>query len=244
MDWELPHLEYCDLSLDDPNFVGVRDGSADTYYRITLDESQEEIVMKLGELKASIEAGKLLQWEFHGLEAVWFSQHLYRPLLYADNKSVEISPVPLNLGEARFIEDLQKFYENDGGFFKDKELYLLRNLSRGRGLGFFEAGNFHPDFILWLVSGGEQRVLFVDPKGIRNLAANDPKVRFHETIKEVEARLGEPQVSLESYIISNTPSSAMQHLWNVDKNLMTSWNILFQEEDKSSYVRAMLSAAP
>lgn len=54
-------------------------------------------------------------------------------------------------------------------FFADKELYLLRNLSKGRGIGFFEAGNFHPDFILWLISGGRQLIAFVDPKGIRNI---------------------------------------------------------------------------
>ncbi len=38
-----------------------------------------------------------------------------------------------------------------------KELYLLRNLSKGRGVGFFEAGNFHPDFILWLLGGDRSR---------------------------------------------------------------------------------------
>lgn len=30
----------------------------------------------------------------------------------------------------------------------------LRNMSRGKGVGFFEAGNFHPDFIRWMVIGG------------------------------------------------------------------------------------------
>ena len=52
---------------------------------------------------------------------------------------------------------------------QDKELYLLRNLSKGRGVGFFEAGNFHPDFIVWLIADGQEYISFVDPKGIRNL---------------------------------------------------------------------------
>ena len=34
---------------------------------------------------------------------------------------------------------------------------------RGRGVGPFEAGIFHPDFILWLVDGGKQTAVFVDP---------------------------------------------------------------------------------
>ena len=90
----------------------------------------------------------------------------------------------LNEGERDFVTDLKKFYEKERGFFEGKELYLLRNLSRGRGIGFFEAGNFYPDFILWLLIGGKQYVSFVDPKGIRNLdGADDPKISFFQTIK-------------------------------------------------------------
>jgi len=71
-------------------------------------------------------------------------------------------------------------------------MYLLRNLSRGRGVGFFEAGNFHPDFILWLLVGKRQYITFVDPKGIRNLEGrSDPKIAFHKTIKELEVRFAD-----------------------------------------------------
>src|SRR5208283_4350032 len=102
-------------------------------------------------------------------KAIWFGRHLYEPLLYVDHKIVEISPVPLNKGERRFVEDLEAFHGNDSGYFAGKELYLLRNLSKGRGVGFFEAGNFHPDFIVWLLTEDRQHVVFVDPKGIRNI---------------------------------------------------------------------------
>ena len=100
------------------------------------------------------------------------------------------------------------------------KLYLLRNLSRGRGVGFFEADSFHPDFILWLLAEGQQRVVFVDPKGIRNLGPNDPKIQFFETIKEIEERLGDPDVSLQSFIVSNTPSTTMRRLWQMEKREM------------------------
>ena len=52
-----------------------------------------------------------------------------------------------------FVEDLKAFHDGHADFFGTRELYLLRNLSKGRGVGFFEAGNFHPDFILWLLAG-------------------------------------------------------------------------------------------
>src|SRR5690606_32243511 len=135
---------------DDPNLLCVKEAPDESYYRILIDRSREEIVAKLEELKAAIEKGDLKPWEFQGIKAVWFGSHLYQPLLYLDSKVVEISPAPLNKGERLFVEDLKAFHDGHPEFFEDKELYLLRNLSKGKGIGFFEAGNFHPDFILWL----------------------------------------------------------------------------------------------
>lgn len=241
-EWELPHLEYRDLEGDDPNFLCVKESPDESYHRILIDQSQEEMVAKLEELKAAIEQGELRPWEFQGIKAVWFGRHLYQPLLYLDSKSVEISPAPLNKGERLFVEDLKAFHDGHSEFFKDKELYLLRNLSKGKGIGFFEAGNFHPDFILWLLADGKQRVIFVDPKGIRNLGPTDPKIEFHETIKEIEQRLGDPAVRLQSFIVSNTPSATMRLLWNMEKAEMASRHIVFQEEDKDSYVKSILEA--
>jgi hypothetical protein len=117
---------------------------------------------------------------------------------------------------------------------------LLRNLSKGKGVGFFEAGNFHPDFIVWLLVGGQQYVIFVDPKGVRNLERDGLKMQFYATIKDIERRLGDPNVKLESFIISNTPSHTMKLLWGIDKPKMEACHILFQEEDQESYVEAML----
>ena len=240
-EWELPHLEYRDLEGDDPNFL-VREAPGESGYRILIDKSQEEIVAKLEELKTAIEKGDLKPWDFQGLKAIWFGRHLYQPLLYLDTNIVEISPAPLNKGERWFVEDLKAFHDGHAEFFKTRELYLLRNLSRGRGVGFFEAGNFHPDFILWLLGGGQQQVIFVDPKGIRNLGPSDPKIQFHETIKEIEDRLGDPAVRLQSFIVSNTPSATMRILWGMEKAEMQARHVLFQEEDKDSYVRTMLES--
>ncbi|MBX3399514.1 MAG: DEAD/DEAH box helicase family protein [Gemmataceae bacterium] len=240
-DWELPHLEYQDLSENDPNMLGAGETPGDPYYRILIDRSEEEIVAKLEELKAAIEKGDLKPWEFRGIKSIWFGKHLYQPLLYVQDKVVEIAPVPLNKGERQFVEDLKAHHDGHAGFFKGKELYLLRNLSKGRGIGFFEAGNFHPDFILWLLIGDTQHVIFVDPKGIRNIGPTDPKIQFQETIKEIETRLGDPQVELHSFIVSNTPSHVMQLLWGIPKSAMIGRNILFQEEDKDSYVDCLFA---
>jgi hypothetical protein len=239
-EWELPHLEYQDLSPSDPNLLGNGEDPSDPYYRILIDQSQEEIITKLQELKAIIESGQLNPWEFRTLKAIWFGRHLYQPLLYMQEKVVEVTPVPLNRGEREFVEDLKSFHDNEAGFFEGKELYVLRNLSKGKGVGFFEAGNFHPDFILWLLIDGVQHIIFIDPKGIRQVGQADPKVQFHQTIKEIEARLADPSVHLHSFIVSSTPSHTMRLLWGVDKSQMQEWHIVFQEEDRDTYIGEML----
>ena len=243
-EWELPHLEYRDIGEDDPNFPCiVRETGPEYGYRVLIEESQQEIVDKLKELKAAIEAGDLKPWEFRGIKSVWFSRHLYQPLLFLDGGVVEISPAPLNKGERRFVEDLKAFYDADPNFFADRELYLLRNMSKGRGVGFFEAGNFHPDFIVWQLAGERQSVAFVDPKGIRNVGLQDPKISFYETVKEIEHRLGNPNIALESFIVSNTPSHVMRRQWGIEKEEMAKRHIVFQDEDKDTYIGGILQGA-
>ena len=163
--------------------------------------------------------------------------------MHLAGSTVEISPVPLNQGERRFVEDLKDYCDSKPVLLANKELYLLRNLSKGRGVGFFEAGNFHPDFIVWLIADGQEYISFVDPKGIRNLGAQDPKIQFHQTIKEIEDRLGDSTVTLNSFVISNTPAHEMRLLWGMGKAQMESWHILFQKEDKHTYIETLLRMA-
>ena len=240
-EWELPHLEYRYLDSEDPNFPQVNEEHPEGYHRVLVDEPHEEIIPKLQELKAQIESGNLNPWEFDGLQAIPFDRHLYEPLLHFSGGGLEISPVPLNLGERRFVADLKSYCNSSPILLEGKELYLLRNLSKGRGVGFFEAGNFHPDFIVWVVANGQEYISFVDPKGIRNLSAQDPKIRFYSTIKEIEQRLGDTTVTLNSFVVSNTPSHEMSMLWGVDKAEMVSWHILFQKEDAHSYIETLIT---
>ena len=232
--FEQDHLEYADLAPDDGNFVSE--------YRILVERSQDDIIAKLEEIKCLIARRVLRDVEFGKLRAIMFGQHLYQPLLYVNSELIEVRPVHLNEGERDFVLDLREYYEHHRSFFAGRELYLLRNMSRGRGIGFFEAGNFYPDFILWLVTPQGQRIAFVDPKGIRNLEGmNDPKIRFHQTIKELEAKLGDPTVALSSFIISNTPHQ--QVAWwgpGLSKDEFEARNVLFQVEDRATYIGRML----
>jgi hypothetical protein len=236
-EFEGSHLEYRELSEDDPNFIHE--------YRLLIEQSREDIVQKLEEIKEKISTGKLQNVEFQSLHAIAFDRHLYEPLIYVGDNLIEVKPVVLeNKGERDFVSHLQEFCESKEGkeFLNDKELYLLRNLSRGRGIGFFEAGNFYPDFILWLLVGGKQYVNFIDPKGLRNLEGpEDPKIQFHQTIKDLERQLGDPAVILNSFIISSTPLSEVKW-WNggMSEEAFEARNVLFQD-DQGAYIRKLLN---
>jgi len=236
-EFENDHLEYLSLTEDDGNFIES--------YQFLIDQSRKDIVTKLEDIKKQIESGELRNVEFQGLTSITFGVHLYQPLIYVNSELIEVKPVPLNEGERDFVLDLQAFCTQKRDFFKGKELYLLRNMTRGHGIGFFEAGNFYPDFILWLLFKGRQYINFVDPKGLRNVRGpDDPKIAFYETIKSIEEELRtqDPMVTMNSFIISNTHSGEISW-WNggMTKSQFEERHILFQQEDKATYIGKMLS---
>ena len=238
-EWERPHLQYAYLTENDGNFAFAQDGG----YRFMVDATATAITDKLKQLKELIAQGKLDDFEFGNFKALFFGRHLYQPLIHLGKGVIKVSPVALNKGEKDFVEHLRSFYECEVEFFEDRQLYLLRNMSRGRGIGFFEAGNFHPDFIVWLLVGKKQYVTFVDPKGIRNLQGpEDPKIAFHATIKEIEQRLGDDDVVLNSFIISNTdlPDVKWWKPGGMTKAEFEEHHVLFQVEDESTYIQKML----
>lgn len=234
--WEADFLEYHTLDESDPNFVRE--------YRLLVEASQTALVENLNQLKKLVEGGTFAaDWSFGSLQALRFGQHLFQPLLHFKSDLVEVSPVSLNEGERDFVTDLRSFYDGNAAFFKERELYLLRNVSK-KGIGFFEAGNFYPDFILWLLAGKKQYVTFVDPKGLRQLDAgsSNPKVQFYRTIKEIEERLKDPSVVLNSFIISSTPYKQIP-MWGegMTKDALRECHVLFQKDDRESYVQTMLA---
>lgn len=245
-EWETPHLEYQPLAPDDRNFPRVSEEPPVEGYRIVVDAVETETIARIQQLIERIEQGDYSPWSHQGLGTIWNEDHLYRPLLFSDGPSaLEVSPPPLNKGERRFVEDMAEFVEADrakgsAGLLAGAELYMLRNLSRGSGVGFFEAGNFHPDFIVWVKDAqGVQHMAFVDPKGVRQVPANDPKVRFHETIKGLAERLGDPAIQLHSFIVSNTPAYVVQRMWGMTREEIEARGVVFQEDE--GYMRKIIS---
>ncbi len=164
-----------------------------------------------------------------------FEKHMYKPIVKLNNNEViKISPVSMNEGEYKFVEDLKKFCSASPKLLKDCELYLLRNQSK-KGVGFFLEGNFYPDFILWVKTKGKQYVNFIDPKGLRNIKGfEDPKISFCKRIKEIEAMLGNSDIVLNSFIVSNTPESEISWWAKGDESSKAFGenHVLFQDDEK------------
>ena len=132
------------------------------------------------------------------------SDHVYWPLISQYEKQVQVSPNALNEGEHQLTLHYQQLVTEKG--LKGNS-WLMRNMSRGRGIGFFEESGFYPDFIWWLTdSKGNQHITFLDPHGLgRTYGLNDPKIRLAQTIKEEEKSIRErtrkEDFFLHSYVI-------------------------------------------
>ena len=237
--WESQYMETVWLDPSDPNFFEE--------YTVEVRNDKNEWIEKLEELREQILSGNLEKdYSIYSpwIQALRFDRHLFYPVLclrdkdqngkkllqdeYTNEPLVKISPVALNVGETALIQDIRKYYEeNKDSLLKGKEIYLLRNESR-KGIGFFEASNFYPDFILWVNDGQKQHVTFIDPKGIRNLKGlQDPKIQLYHQLKtEVEPSLNDADIMLDSYIISNTDYNQVE-FWGSKKDFRNN-HVLFQ----------------
>ncbi len=243
---------YIDLDTTDPNFIDE--------YNFIIEDSQKRIIQKLKEIQKDINLLTVSKEIRNGFELVVFEKHLYKPLVFLDknlstkekNKgkiikdfeekisAIKVSPVQLNKGERDFVESLKEYWNNSKTKLNDIDIYLLRNHSKGKGIGFFEANNFYPDFILWILQEGNQYIRFIDPKGIRNLSnLSDPKIQLSKNIKNIQRDLHDKNVYLDSYILSNTKKDSEWWGKNISLQDFHKLNVLFMEEE--DYLKELLT---
>jgi hypothetical protein len=172
-----------------------------------------------------------------------FVGHLYQPLMYAGkNLQIKISPVALDRHESQFVQDLAAWCAANTG----KEVFLLRNQAV-TGLGFFQAANFFPDFLLWVQDGATQHLAFVDPKGLHHFDSSDPKIQFAtrdipRLQQIINSQAGD--LRLHAYILSNTPYLSLG--WAdgsggiLGKAAIEALGVLFQPDDAATYIDTMM----
>ncbi|MFT6163432.1 MAG: hypothetical protein ACJAZ7_000182 [Zhongshania aliphaticivorans] len=252
--WEADKLEYRAINENSKYLPGVSESTPHGSYLLTLDRVRHDsLITRLDKLRERIVNNDVINWDGKiedGLEFLWCERHVYQPLLVAtQGLEFQVSPVALNKGEANFVKDLQVACKS--GLFADYDTYLLRNQTGQGSVGVFIDGGFKPDFILWLVKDGQQKVIFIDPKGLRNHKPSDPKVRFFETIKGMEADLraqnpANSSVELHAFLVSETNSAVLEASWKMPDGSaatvsdMDSWNILFPEQGPDTYIKKLL----
>lgn len=114
------------------------------------------------------------------------------------------------------MTDLREYWRAAQQDYPGTRIFLLRNLTRGAEIGFFRERGFYPDFILWLMTGRKQHVVFVEPHGMMRAPAygNDEKARLHERLpgiaRQAARRAGRSDVTLDSYMVSATSFATLR----------------------------------
>jgi len=229
-----PRLELRELGPEDDNIP------KEANYQIVANGDEEHVIQSILHLKAYLEknTGKLPDGGY--LNVCMFDRHIFCPLLHIKVEGkISVQPVILNLSEFKFVTDLKEWYDKEASRLsaEGKELFLLRNMSRGKGVGFFEAGNFHPDFILWMLSEKRQLITFIEPHGLVHENPQSEKIMFHKRIKEVQMRLNRQDIVLNSFILSWTDYDKLD--WGKSVDELQSEHVLFMNND--AYIQKLVS---
>jgi hypothetical protein len=241
--WERKNLRLRDLTAEDSNvnFHG---------YAVTTNAAFANRVRELVR-----KGDELYRKDLHTLPTIHFDRHLYQPLLAFDHqKRIETAPPLLNEGETRLVRDLREFFKANPNEHEGREVFLLRNLSVGRGVGFFSPKDgeaFYPDFILWVIADRAQTIAFIDPHGLgRARGLSDPKIRLHRRLTELQptlqAHCATWDVHLTSFVVSPTAFDEMQRSsWIADhtREELETEHVLFQESPPA-YVGQMWKGLP
>ena len=239
-------------------------------YRFEIENTPDGNVWKerLEQLKDLVKDGmvpaKFSHWSSQGTKdfvAIAFDQSLYVPLFYARKGAklpFKMKPISFDApSEKTFLEDLMNFYNNAANkdFFANIDFYLMRNSSqRSKGIGFAQAGNFYPDFLLWIndKNTGKEYLAFIDPKGLRNVPFESPKLNFAKEVKNLQKTINansNTNLILNSVVLSDTPYCELATLFSDhSKEEYAAKNIFFLDEGKSAsgtggkYLPAMFKA--
>lgn len=166
-------------------------------------------------------------------------EHLYRSLLSMGmgNNLWRTTPPALEDSERDFVEDLNRYLrQHHGKRLCQKEVFLLRNRSRGKGVGFYENEGFYPDFILWILDGIKQRVVFIEPHGMvhEDINANNDKLTLFKRLRDLSyERFRYEHVQMDAFVISRTSLSDLIGRYpDEDRDSFAEkWHILFRTDD-------------
>ena len=251
--WDEQTMVYRPLDKNDPNLgfrsQGLREERAG--YMVRVPRSEQQLIEAVRKLLAEQE--RLYQQENAGLPRIHFDRHLYQPLLMDMPEKAQMVPPGLGKSEAQFVRDLRDYWNAEKDrTLAGRQVFLLRNLSRGYGIGFFEERGFYPDFILWVVDQSGQRIVFIEPHGMLHAKAyvHDEKAQLHERLPSLSQEIGKrsrrTDIILDAFIISATPYDELYKHYDDgtwDRAKFAEKHILFPEKSPEyDYMRKLFEA--
>ena len=227
--WDSENMVLRELDGGHPNFAD---------YTVKIKSSEKALVDEVKALASR--ANGAHDGEAGSLPNIRFDRHLYQPLLKERGDEIKVSPPGLEESEEKFISALERYCRGENGDpTPGRKLFLLRNLTRNKGVGFFNTAGFYPDFILWAKEAdGSQKVVFVEPHGMRNddPPPNNEKVDLYLALRDLSDRIGERDgpggVSLDSYVVSATPYEELSKKWGEGwtRDRFPRKHVLFEDE--------------
>ena len=136
--WESKNLTYRQLEDSDGNFRfnTIREGAVGQYI-VRVRRDRRDLAQEVEKLLDDCNA--LYRGDQGRLPRIHFDRHLYQPLL-VEGDGVTSSPPGLQDSEHQFVADLKNYCATTPDSFPDNaELFLLRNLTRGKGVAFLKA---------------------------------------------------------------------------------------------------------
>ena len=230
--WSGSRMKLKTLNEDDDNFTDWR-------VYVPRDEAHE----LEPQIQNLIENGRIYGPNLTDLPNAYNDRHLYQPLLAITNAndSWRTTPPALEESEKFFVEDLRRYVRQQReGHLAEKEVFLLRNQSRGKGIGFYENEGFYPDFILWIAEGAKQRIVFIEPHGMVHDAINEhnEKITLFKRLRALSSeRFRGEHVQMDSFIISKTDFQVLRRREGMDRpEFSEEWHILFRDPADPAYL--------
>ena len=231
--WNDDGVRLDQLDEDDPNF---------TDWVVSIPRNEVRKVEP--QIKRLIESGVIYGDDLTNLSKVYFDRHLYQPLLTVDDTgtSFRATPPVLEESEKDFVIDLGKYIRNHPDELRiKKQVYLIRNQSRGKGIGFYENEGFYPDFIMWILKGVRQRIVFIEPHGMVHDVINEhnEKINLFKRLRTLSnQRFRGEHVQMDAFMISKTSINDLLRKYpDEDRDTFAGdWHILFRDPMNLDYL--------
>lgn len=127
---------------------------------------------------AKTEPSETFDHNGHRLHIKNIVSHYYVPLLLSDDERIDyISRIIKTPSEIRFVNQLEAHLREPDNHLKQYDWWMFSRAEETLDritIPYYDPTqnkmrDFHPDFIFWLVKGSRYTILFVDPKGIRDI---------------------------------------------------------------------------